>query len=208
MSAIGNLMRADRKTRGSARKRYDHGQPISRANPLPIAILFSCLALVFLSPYRPPVHALTIDLPPQSILPDRPYSEPVDVHVIVPTAHGTIEWNGEAITEEQLARFLDYGLSQPIEPELVFMPEGNASYDLAAKTLNIIKKSGVTKFCFGGLKEHSVFSKDSSSTRLMLSYGPPPSEPADWVPARTRSNSHRPPQCSIVPEAGSALQVR
>ena len=36
----------------------------------------------------------------------------------------------------------------PVEPELHFEPEANASYDLAARVLNTIKESGASKFGF------------------------------------------------------------
>ena len=47
----------------------------------------------------------------------------------------------------------------PVEPELQFEPEAEASYDLSAKVLNIIKGSGVTKFGFVGNEKYRVFGK-------------------------------------------------
>ena len=49
--------------------------------------------------------------------------------------------------------------SMPVEPELQFEPEAAAAYDLAAKVLNIIKQSGVTKFGFVGNEKYRVFGK-------------------------------------------------
>ena len=46
-----------------------------------------------------------------------------------------------------------------MEPELQYEPESEASYDLAAKVLNIIKASGVTKFGFVGNEKYRVFGK-------------------------------------------------
>jgi biopolymer transport protein ExbD len=43
------------------------------------------------------------------------------------------------------------------EPELQFEPEANASYDLSAKVLQVIKQSGVTKFGFVGNEKYRVF---------------------------------------------------
>ena len=48
-------------------------------------------------------------------------------------------------------------LRMPVEPELQFQPEAEASYDLAAQVLNIIKGSGVTKFGFVGNEQYRVF---------------------------------------------------
>jgi len=48
-------------------------------------------------------------------------------------------------------------LQMPVEPELQFQPDANASYDLSAQVLNIIKGSGVTKFGFVGNEQYRVF---------------------------------------------------
>jgi biopolymer transport protein ExbD len=47
----------------------------------------------------------------------------------------------------------------PNEPELQFEPEPEASYDLSAQVLNIIKASGVHKFGFVGNEKYRVFGK-------------------------------------------------
>ena len=47
----------------------------------------------------------------------------------------------------------------PVEPELQFEPEPEASYELSAQVLNIIKGSGVTKFGFVGNEKYRVFGK-------------------------------------------------
>ena len=54
---------------------------------------------------------------------------------------------------------LQQTLTFAVEPELQFEPEANASYDLSAKVLNIIKGSGVTKFGFVGNEKYRVFGK-------------------------------------------------
>ena len=175
------------------RQRYDHGQPLLRASSLPFLIFFSCLAMVGLSLDRVPVHVLTIDLvtgPSQGWIghPD------IEVHSIVATQKGTIEWNGEKINMAALLRYLHAGRMQPVEPEIVFAPEANASYDLSAKVLAIIAASGVTKFCFGELERYKDFGKEASTYRLNLTLVDP--EPRkEWSPPFMEIAS-MPPQCS------------
>ena len=65
--------------------------------------------------------------------------------------------DGTPITDGQLVANLQTSLAMPVEPELQFEPEAQASYDLAAKVLNIIKQSGVTKFGFVGNEKYRVF---------------------------------------------------
>ncbi len=75
------------------------------------------------------------------------------------TQNGEILWNGEAINQGQLVRNLQLTRDIEPEPELQFEPEPLASYDLSAKTLNIIKASGVTKFGFVGNEQYRTFGK-------------------------------------------------
>ena len=51
----------------------------------------------------------------------------------------------------------------PGVPELQFQPESEASYDLSAKVLNIIKASKVTKFGFVGNELYSEFDKPAGA---------------------------------------------
>ena len=64
-----------------------------------------------------------------------------------------------AINQGELVSNLQTSLTYAVEPELQFEPEANASYDLSAKVLNIIKASGVTKFGFVGNEKYGVFGK-------------------------------------------------
>jgi biopolymer transport protein ExbD len=105
----------------------------------------------------PPVtNSVNIDLPDASNI------TPVNIHtdknkIVLTAATGQILWNGTPITSNQLVADLQATLRLPVEPELQFEPEANASYDLAAQVLNIIKGSGVTKFGFVGNEQYRVF---------------------------------------------------
>jgi biopolymer transport protein ExbD len=52
---------------------------------------------------------------------------------------------------------LQQSLTFAVEPELQFEPEANASYDLSARVLSLIKNSGVTKFGFVGNDKYRQF---------------------------------------------------
>jgi biopolymer transport protein ExbD len=62
----------------------------------------------------------------------------------------SLRWNGSAVTSQGLASLLERTRHFPVEPELQFEPAAGASYDATARTLRIIKASGVTKFGFVG----------------------------------------------------------
>ncbi len=165
--------------RQRAVRRIVHGEPLSRANSLPILLFFTTLVVVGLTFERVPIHVLTFDLPiadPAEPLPRTPQEE---AHRLSPTRFGTIEWDGETVSPSELVHHLDDGMRQPIEPRIVFAPDGDASYDLAVKVLNIVKNSGVTKLCFGELERYRDFSKDSPQYRLNLTLIAPVA-PIEW----------------------------
>ena len=152
---------------------------MSRANSLPILLFFTTLVAVGLTFERVPIHVLTFDLPiadPAEALTPTPKEES---HRLSPTRFGTIEWDGETVSLSELIDHLDEGMRQPVEPRIVFAPDGDASYDLAVKVLNIVKNSGVTKLCFGELERFRVFAKDSPRYRLNLTLIDPVA-PIEW----------------------------
>ena len=67
------------------------------------------------------------------------------------------------IDAPSLVRNLQATLNINPEPELQFQPEADASYDLSAKVLNIIKGSKVTKFGFVGNEQYSEFDKSATA---------------------------------------------
>jgi biopolymer transport protein ExbD len=78
------------------------------------------------------------------------------------TPSNEILWNATTIDAGELVRNLNATKAINPEPELQFEPEPQASYDLSAQVLNIIKQSGVSKFGFVGNEKYRVFDKDTS----------------------------------------------
>lgn len=135
----------------------DDGQPMMEMNTTPLidVMLVLLIMLIFTLPVA--THSVDIDLPTPSNVP----TENVDPvkNKIVLTPDDVILWNGTPITDNQLVANLQQTLTFAVEPELQYEPESEASYDLAAKVLNIIKASGVTKFGFVGNEKYRVFGK-------------------------------------------------
>lgn len=133
----------------------DDGQPMMEMNTTPLIDVMLVLLIMFIITIPVATHSVDIDLPVPSNVP----TENVDpvTNKIVLTPSNQILWNGEAINENQLVANLQETLRFAVEPELQFEPEANASYDLSAKVLNIIKGSGVTKFGFVGNEKYRVF---------------------------------------------------
>ena len=136
---------------------HDDGQPMMEMNTTPLidVMLVLLIMLIFTLPVA--THSIDIDLPTPSNQPT-PNVDPIKNKIVL-TPQDQILWNGTPITDNQRVANLQQTLAFAVEPELQYEPESEASYDLAAKVLNIIKASGVTKFGFVGNEKYRVFGK-------------------------------------------------
>jgi len=137
----------------------DDGAPMMEMNTTPLIDVLLVLLIMFIMSIPVATHAVNIDLPAPSNEPPPPDMVDPIVNKIVLTPTDQILWNGTAINDAELVRNLQTTLRFALEPELQFEPEANASYDLSAKVLNIIKGSGVTKFGFVGNDKYRSFGK-------------------------------------------------
>ena len=133
----------------------DDGTPMMEMNMTPLIDVLLVLLIVFIMSIPVATHSVDIDLPTPSDAP-APLVDPVKNKLVL-TPNNEILWNGTPIDQGILVANLQRSLALPVEPELQFEPEAQASYDLAAKVLNIIKGSGVTKFGFVGNEKYRVF---------------------------------------------------
>jgi biopolymer transport protein ExbD len=132
----------------------DDGSPMMEMNTTPLIDVMLVLLIMLIFTLPPVTNAVNIDLPSAST---QTNNVQTDKNKIVLTATDQILWNGLAINDSQLVANLQATLAMPVEPELQFEPDPNASYDLASQVLNIIKGSGVTKFGFVGNEKYRVF---------------------------------------------------
>ena len=137
----------------------DDGSPMMEMNTTPLIDVMLVLLIMFIITIPVATHAVNIDLPTPSDAPT-PDVDPIKNKIVL-TPNGEILWNDNAINQNQLVANLQETLTFAVEPELQFEPEPNASYDLSAKVLNIIKASGVTKFGFVGNEKYRVFGRDT-----------------------------------------------
>ena len=136
----------------------DDGAPMMEMNMTPLIDVLLVLLIVFIMSIPIATHAVAIDLPVANPNPPPDMVDPIKNKIVLTPAN-EILWNGTPITDSTLVANLQTSLTYAVEPELQFEPEASASYDLAAKVLNIIKASGVTKFGFVGNEKYRVFNK-------------------------------------------------
>jgi biopolymer transport protein ExbD len=144
----------------------DDGQPMMEMNTTPLIDVMLVLLIMLMITIPPVSHAIDIDLPVQD--PDQ--KPPVDiidpvVNKIVILPNNEIQWNGTPSSPDQIAQYLQLTKSMSPEPELQFQPAPTAVYDTVNATLNIVKKSGITRFGFVGNEQYRVFGKAAAEGR-------------------------------------------
>jgi biopolymer transport protein ExbD len=140
----------------------DDGQPMMEMNTTPLIDVMLVLLIMLIFTLPPVTNSVNIDLPVADPNPPPPNMIDPIKNKIVLTTSNEILWNAAPINSGQLVRNLNGTRAMNPEPELQFEPEAQASYDLSAQVLNIIKQSGVTKFGFVGNEKYRVFDKDLS----------------------------------------------
>ena len=134
----------------------DDGEPMLDMNMTPLIDVLLVLLIMFIITIPVATHSVNIDLPQPNPNDTQQEIDPIKNKVVL-TQNDEILWNGESINQGQLARNLQLTTEMAEEPELQFEPEPNASYDLSAKTLQVIKASGVTRFGFVGNEQYRTF---------------------------------------------------
>jgi biopolymer transport protein ExbD len=132
--------------------------PLGEMNTTPLIDVLLVLLIMFILAVPPAVDSLTIDLPSDCPACPRP---PIDAvkNTLSLDAQDRMFWNGERLSQAQLAATLTQSLQRPIEPELRFQPDSRASYDAAARAMAAIKASGVSNFGFVGNERFRHFDK-------------------------------------------------
>ena len=134
----------------------DDGSPMMEMNTTPLIDVMLVLLILIIMTIPMQNHSVDLDLPQAS---NTPINVQTVKNKIVLSADSQILWNGTSINQSQLVANLMATKAMNPEPELQFEPDPQAPYDLAAKTLNLIKASGVTKFGFVGNEKYRVFGK-------------------------------------------------
>ena len=138
----------------------DDGSPMMEMNTTPLIDVMLVLLIMFIITIPVATHSVDIDLPvPNPNPPPEDMIDPIKNKIVL-TPDNQILWNGTPISDGELVRNLNATKGIQPEPELQFEPEAQASYDLSARVLNIIKVSGVTKFGFVGNEKYRVFGKE------------------------------------------------
>ncbi len=140
----------------------DDGQPMMEMNTTPLIDVMLVLLIMLMITIPPVTHMVDIDLPIAQPPTDAPEIDPV-VNKIFIDDQGAIQWNGTAVSQQQVADFLKQTKAMAVEPELQFQPTENAPYVIVDEVLAVVKRSKITKFGFVGNENYRVFGKSAIS---------------------------------------------
>jgi biopolymer transport protein ExbD len=141
----------------------DDGSPMMEINTTPLIDVMLVLLIMFIITIPVATHAVNIDLPAPSQNPPPVKVDPVKNKIVLQREGNKVLWNDTQVNNAELVNLLKQSMEMKPEPELQFEPEANASYELSAAVLNIIKKSGVTRFGFVGNERYAVFGKSPNA---------------------------------------------
>lgn len=138
----------------------DDGEPMMEINTTPLIDVMLVLLIMFIITIPVATHSVNIDLPAPVDNPPPVTIDPVRNKVII-TKDNKVFWNELELDTDgrELVRLLLDSAAMKPEPELQFMPDPYARYELTAKVLTIIKGSGVTKFGFVDNQLYQAFGK-------------------------------------------------
>ena len=127
-------------------------------NTTPLIDVMLVLLVMFVITIPVATHSIEVELPRPcgSDCPDIPKPDTVKNKIVL-NDQNQILWNGTEVTARQMTALLIQTTQMDIEPELQFEPTANASYALAAQTLDTIKSTGVSKFGFVGNEKYRKF---------------------------------------------------
>jgi biopolymer transport protein ExbD len=134
-------------------------RPMGEMNTTPLIDVMLVLLIMFIMTIPMATNALQVELPTgKPVGAINPIRNSVQI-----TSDDRILWNGARVSQPQLAGLLHRTRQLPVEPELQFEPDGQASYALAAEVTNVISRSGVTNFGFVGNEQYSQFARAEGS---------------------------------------------
>ena len=141
----------------------DDGEPMMEMNTTPLIDVMLVLLIMLMITIPPVTHMVDIDLPVAT----PPDEEEIKIDPVVNKIFiddgGAILWNGAAVSQQQVADYLQQTKAMTPEPELQFQPTENAPYVTVDEVLAVVKRSKITKFGFVGNENYRVFGKSAVS---------------------------------------------
>ena len=137
------------------RTRAPLGQPMSEMNITPLIDVLLVLLIMFIMVIPIATHTLLIPVPNGAgqFAIER-------VNIVHIDSADRLFWNGQPLDRQALLNQLATTAATAPDALLRFEPDARASYDTSAKTIALIKDSGIERFAFVGNERYRAFAAD------------------------------------------------
>ena len=126
--------------------------PMAELNTTPLIDVMLVLLIMFIITIPTQTHQVGLDLP--RIAPPPPDMVRPLRNELILSRDGALAWNGQSVSDSQLAALLADVATRPIPPEVHFRPDGAARYERVDEVLAIAARSGTTAFGFVGNEKY------------------------------------------------------
>ncbi len=137
----------------------EDGEPMMEMNTTPLIDVMLVLLIMFIITIPIQTHAVKIDLPTPSDVPEN-IVQPDKNRIFIDT-NSQIYWNGTPVSEAVMIQFLEQTTTMEPEPQLEFEPQSDAPYATVDQVMASIKKSGVGNLGFVGNENYANFAEAS-----------------------------------------------
>lgn len=128
--------------------------PIAEINTTPLIDVLMVLVIMFI--ITVPILTHTLEVP----LPNGKGAFAIqDTNIVSIDRQDRLFWNGHQLDRQGLLNQLAASAGQAIQPVIRFEPAPDASYDTSARTIALIKDSGIDSFAFVGNEKYRSFDK-------------------------------------------------
>jgi biopolymer transport protein ExbD len=132
------------------RYRMPEIMPMAEMNTTPLIDVMLVLLIMFIITVPMQSHQVEVVLPKPvpGVVIDRVRND------LGLSAEGALSWNGQAISDAQLAGALAEIVGSPVPPEVHFRPDAAARYQRVDQVLAIAARSGASTFGFAGNEKY------------------------------------------------------
>ncbi|MCX8087326.1 MAG: biopolymer transporter ExbD [Rhodocyclaceae bacterium] len=125
--------------------RRHHEEPLAAMNVVPLVDVMLVLLVIFIVTAPILTHAVKIDLPKASSAVNITKPEHIEFAI---REDGSLFWNGEAVTFEQLPQRFVVSAAQQPQPELHIRADRLVAYEQVAKVMAAAAKAGMVRIGF------------------------------------------------------------
>ena len=129
-------------------------EPLGDMNVTPFIDVLLVLLIMFIMVIPIATHALLIPIPT-----GKPPLQMLETNVVSIDRQDRLYWNGQVLERQALLNQLAGAAAMEEQPVIRFEPEALASYETSARTIALIKDSGIERFAFVGNHKYREFGR-------------------------------------------------